>query len=74
MTAGGEAIAPASPQPLMPSGLDGHERLDRVDLERGQVVGARHAIVHVARSQQLPVAVVMRAFESAWPTPCAMPP
>src|SRR5580692_10156936 len=23
MTAGGEAIAPASPQPLMPSGLDG---------------------------------------------------
>src|SRR5947199_9944017 len=24
MTAGGAAIAPASPQPLMPSGLDGH--------------------------------------------------
>src|ERR1700722_16169013 len=24
MTAGGEAIAPASPQPLMPRGLEGH--------------------------------------------------
>ena len=24
MTAGGAAIAPASPQPLMPSGFDGH--------------------------------------------------
>ena len=39
------------------------ERLDRLDLERRQVVGARHAIVHEARRQQLAVAVVMRAFE-----------
>src|SRR6202453_2600379 len=38
-------------------------RLDRVDLERGQVVGARHAIVHEARRQELAVIVVMRAFE-----------
>ena len=63
MTAGGEAIAPASPQPLMPSGLDGQRVSIVSTLERGQVVGARHAIVHEARRQELAVVVVMRAFE-----------
>src|SRR6185437_5462262 len=39
------------------------DRLDRLDLVRGQVVGARHAIVHEARRQELAVAVIVRAFE-----------
>ena len=55
ITAGGEAIAPASPQPLMPSGFDGQAVSTVVDDERRQVVGARHAVVHVARGQQLAV-------------------
>ena len=62
MTAGGEAIAPASPQPLIAERIGRTRRLDRVDRERRQVVGARHAIVHVARRQELPVAVVVRGL------------
>ena len=48
---------------------------DRVDLERRQVVGARHAVVHVARGQQLAVRVVDAPPSiSAWPMPWATPP
>ena len=63
ITAGGAAMAPASPQPLMPSGLDGQRRLGHADLERRQVVGPRHAVVHVARRHELAVLVVDRAFQ-----------
>ena len=55
MTAGGAAIAPASPQPLMPSGFEGHGVTVDADLEGRQVVRARHAVVHVARGHELAV-------------------
>ena len=63
MTAAGAAIAPASPQPLMPSGLDGHLVDGRVDLERRQIIGARHAVVHERAGHELAVLVIDRAFE-----------
>jgi hypothetical protein len=54
ITAGGEPMAPASPQPLTPSGLWVQGvHLGGFDLEAGQVVGARHGVVHVAAGQQL---------------------
>ena len=62
MTAAGEAMAPASPQPLMPSGLWGW-RVGHADLEGRQVVGPRHAVVHVGAGQELAVLVVDAAFE-----------
>ena len=63
ITAGGEAIAPASPQPLMPSGLEGQGVSVIADLEGRQVVGARHAVIHEARGHELAVVVVDRAFQ-----------
>ena len=62
ITAGGAAIAPASPQPLMPSGLEGQRRLGHADIERGQVVRPRHLVVHVGRRHELAVLVVDGAF------------
>ena len=47
----------------MPSGLDGHFVIGRVDLERRQVVGARHGVVHERAGHELAVLVVDRAFE-----------
>jgi hypothetical protein len=55
ISAGGEPMAPASPQPLMPSGLFGRASFWCRDVEGGQVVGARHGVVHVASRQQLAV-------------------
>ena len=63
MTATGAAIAPASPQPLMPSGFDGRFRRGHVDLERGQIVRARHAVIHERAGDELAILVVDRAFE-----------
>ena len=63
MTAAGAAMAPASPQPLMPSGFDGAWGDRHVDLERRQVVGARHAVVHERAGDELAVLVVDGAFE-----------
>ena len=47
----------------MPSGLDGHLVVGGVDLERRQVIGARHAVVHERAGHELAVLVVDRAFE-----------
>ena len=56
-------IVPDSPQPLAPSGLvlHGAEFVER-DRDRRNVVGARQAIVLIARGQQLPFVVVGHAF------------
>ena len=51
--AGGAPIAPASPQPLTPSGLCVHGVAVMRDLEARQVVGARHAVVHERAGDQL---------------------
>jgi hypothetical protein len=53
MTAGGEPMAPASPQPLAPSGLWLQGVTKCVHLEVGQVVGPRHGVVHEGAGQQL---------------------
>ena len=63
MTAAGAAIAPASPQPLMPSGLHGDLVVVMSTLSIGQVVGARHAVVHQRAGDELAVLVVDRALE-----------
>ena len=55
--AAGAPMAPASPQPLAPSGLCVHGVTLRADLERRHVVGARHRVVHVAAGQQLAAVV-----------------
>ena len=62
MSAAGAAIAPASPQPLMPSGLDGHLVTVVSDRQRRQMIGARHAIVHERAGHELAVLVVDRAL------------
>jgi hypothetical protein len=55
ITAAGAPIAPASPQPLTPSGLPGHSVVVCVELERRQVVGARHGVVHERAGHELAV-------------------
>ena len=62
--AAGAPIAPASPQPLTPSGLWVH-RVTLVDsLNARQIVGARHRVIVVGAGQQLPgLLVVDAAFE-----------
>ena len=62
MTAAGAAIAPASPQPLTPKRIGRARRHRHADRERRQVVGARHAVVHVARGHELAGLVVDRAL------------
>ena len=62
ITAAGAAMAPASPQPLMPSGLDGHFVIVVSDLQRRQVVGARHGVIHERAGHELAFLVVDRAL------------
>jgi len=62
ITAADAPIAPASPQPLTPSGLPGHSVVVWLKLERRQVVGARHGVVHERRRHRLAVAVIDRGF------------
>jgi hypothetical protein len=76
MKAGGEPMAPASPQPFTPSGLCVQACAGVVHREVGQVVGARHGVVHVRAGQQLATTPCRRRRPSsiAWPRPWAMPP
>ena len=53
ITAGLEPIEPASPAPLMPSGLVLHGTLRVSKTKVGHIVGARQRIVHEARGEQL---------------------
>ena len=62
MTAAGAAIAPASPQPLMPSGLDGHLVNVVSTVSDGRYVGARHGVIHERAGDELALLVVDRAF------------
>ena len=63
MTAAGAAIAPASPQPLMPSGLDGHFVVVVPTLNDGKFVGARHRVVHERAGHELALFVIDRVLE-----------
>jgi hypothetical protein len=54
ITAGGDPMAPASPQPFMPSGLPGQRDMGR-QLVGGHIVRARHAVIHVGAGQKLTV-------------------
>ena len=59
MTAGGEPMAPASPQPLHAHGVGGAGGAGGgEDLEVRHVVGARHAVVHVGAGEQLAAVVI----------------
>ena len=62
ITAGGEPIAPASPQPFTPSGLCGRLGFG-LRREMRHVVGARHRVVHVAPVSSWPLGVVDRALQ-----------
>ena len=46
----------------------------QADVERRQVVGPRHGVIHERTGHQLAFLVIDRALINAWPTPCAMPP
>jgi hypothetical protein len=54
-------MAPASPQPLVPSGLCVHGRAHGVELELRKLVRARHGVVHEAAGEQLAGLVVVHA-------------
>ena len=62
-TAGVEAIVPASPTPLTPSGLLGRRRLGAVGDEVGQVGRRRHQVVDHRAGDQVAVGVVDRLLE-----------
>ena len=63
ITAAGAAIAPASPQPLMPSGLDGHLVTVVSTLSFGKWSARGMRVVHERAGHELAVAVVDRAFQ-----------
>jgi hypothetical protein len=61
ITAGGEPMAPASPQPLVPSGLCVHGVHTVSSLNCGKSAALRHGVVHEAAGEQLAGFVVVHA-------------
>ena len=62
MTAAGAPIAPASPQPLTPSGLWVQSVPCVATVKFGRIVGARHAVVHERAGEKLAALAVVAAF------------